>query len=668
EMDMRDHLEQLIESSNWSGLLEVANRVNCDLPDRDGWTPAMRAFKSAACPTAVLQRLANLADVSCSNVWGVSCLHRAARAGAPPSGLAVLLDRGAPVNAVDEDNRTPLMLLATTGTTSAEATLAARSLLSGGADWDNSSSCLAQVTNRMTPLRLAVEARNHELVALLLPYQHKKFFEESLKMNCCRDSLRCLAAELLGRQRAWQLTAAGRLPAVLIEFVSQHVAGCFGCSGCLDDESDTSSCRFCLLAASSLGPLDERRFSAASANCRRRVSGLGWFTCRCSSESPPKQQHREPMVFVPDIRLGGVQEARVGERLQGLSGQPGAHLTPAESLARRRPVWRQTDRLGGQSGAGAEFTKRQSTITNYDRPQSAKDYYEAVQRRKNDKREELVWETCIQDRDRGRQVKSMNIVERARLKETQRALEKEFQQRLKNIRHDQWDLLTARKRQGSAAAVAVAAAVVPHAQRFPGENIAFIPLASLASDLFKPASTSASRADTARSKPFNRRRSNVAISIIWLPINFTGVTNSGTEHAAVQQIPRQITQKTFDSRHNLLLLLMKSYKLSSSIASSSNRSCRMQAPFIRPSGRLMSRQMTICTTSSSTIGTNFPRMQQYWLTRLLLTGQLLRPRVDVVGVAAADFVAAGCLHAKDRVLAAGSARLISGFCRLERQE
>uniref|UniRef100_A0A1I8GU69 ANK_REP_REGION domain-containing protein n=1 Tax=Macrostomum lignano TaxID=282301 RepID=A0A1I8GU69_9PLAT len=228
-------LEQLIESSNWSGLLEDANRVNCDLPDRDGWTPAMRAFKSAACPTAVLQRLADLADVSCSNVWGVSCLHRAASAGAPPSSLAILLDLGAPVNAVDEDNRTPLMLLATTGMTTAEATLAARSLLSGGADWDNSSSCLAQVT----PLRLAVEARNHELVALLLPYQHKKFFEESLKMNCCRDSLRCLAAELLGRQRAWQLTAAGRLPAVLIEFVSQHVAGCFGCGVCLDDESDS---------------------------------------------------------------------------------------------------------------------------------------------------------------------------------------------------------------------------------------------------------------------------------------------------------------------------------------------------------------------------------------------------------------------------------------------
>ncbi|PAA52861.1 hypothetical protein BOX15_Mlig005966g1 [Macrostomum lignano] len=93
--------------------------------------------------------------------------------------------------------------------------------------------------------------------------------------------------------------------------------------------------------------------------------------------------------------------------------------------------------LSNNSSNGLNTASRSKQAASQDHQQQQltnSELYEIRQRQQRDKREEVTWETSSYDRDRGRMVRSLNIVERNRLVERQRQLDKEMEQRMRDIR------------------------------------------------------------------------------------------------------------------------------------------------------------------------------------------------------------------------------------------
>uniref|UniRef100_A0A1I8GX11 ANK_REP_REGION domain-containing protein n=1 Tax=Macrostomum lignano TaxID=282301 RepID=A0A1I8GX11_9PLAT len=97
----RDRLElqRLAKSGDSAGLRRAATRGNCDLPYSLGVTALMLAAGNRSCgDEALWEQLVQLGDPTCANIWGISYLQWAARAGNSAAASA-LLSAGASANA-----------------------------------------------------------------------------------------------------------------------------------------------------------------------------------------------------------------------------------------------------------------------------------------------------------------------------------------------------------------------------------------------------------------------------------------------------------------------------------------------------------------------------------------------------------------------------------------
>uniref|UniRef100_A0A1I8J9C7 ANK_REP_REGION domain-containing protein n=1 Tax=Macrostomum lignano TaxID=282301 RepID=A0A1I8J9C7_9PLAT len=149
-------LFSLVQKGDPDGeLKQLADHTNCDLPNALGQTVFMRAVWSRRCSQENLKFLANYADSSCTDVFGSSCLHWAARYDREAS-IKLLVKAGASVNSPDQAGKTPLMCASENG-----KRRAVELLLSFGAD-RNLTDCEGRTAARWA------EMKNDDEIAALL--------------------------------------------------------------------------------------------------------------------------------------------------------------------------------------------------------------------------------------------------------------------------------------------------------------------------------------------------------------------------------------------------------------------------------------------------------------------------------------------------------------------
>lgn len=168
-----------------------ANSGDTTLVDRDGNTLLHLVVENKDMPATIVKKLiASQKNVDVVNRYGESALHKAAAVHVP-----ALVEAGADINGVDADGNTPLMLFMQSAKIQNPHRIAFW-LVEQGADVNHRNK------NGTTPLMKAVEARNPELVNVLLArgadvYARNKDGMTAILYACCDEESFPMARSLI---------------------------------------------------------------------------------------------------------------------------------------------------------------------------------------------------------------------------------------------------------------------------------------------------------------------------------------------------------------------------------------------------------------------------------------------------------------------------------------